>query len=50
MYHPIYRIAYVMTFFIPVVEHWLESEIVIGSTMRDRSDDLLHHEVIVCHT
>ena len=32
-----------MAFINPVVEHWLEQEIVHESTMRDRSDDPLHH-------
>ena len=44
MHHPIDRIAHIMAFVTPVVEHWLEQEIAIGSTMKDRSDVPSHHE------
>ena len=39
------RIAHTTTFVTPVVEHWLEREIVQWvHPMKDRSDDPLHHE------
>ena len=45
MHHPIDRIAHTTAFVTPVVEHWLEREIVqwVDST-KDRSDDRSHHE------
>ena len=43
--------AYIMAFVTPVVEHWLERE--LGQrvhTMRDRSDNPLHHEhTVICN-
>ena len=39
------RIAHTMAFVTPVVEHWLEREIAQWvHPMKDRSDDLSHHE------
>ena len=39
------RIAHTTVFVIPVVEHWLEREIAQWiHPMKDRSDDLSHHE------
>ena len=39
------RIAHTTGFVIPVVEHWLEREIAQWvHPMKDRSDDLSHHE------
>ena len=39
------RIAHTTTFVTPVVEHWLEREIAQWvHPMKDRSDDLSHHE------
>ena len=42
------RIAHTTAFVIPVVEHWLEREIAQSCqwvhSMKDRSDDLSHHE------
>ena len=43
MHNPTDRIAHTMAFVTPVMEHWLKQEI-NGSTMKDRSDDPLHHE------
>ena len=44
MHHPTDRIVHTTTAFVtPVVEHWLE-QLMYGSTMQDRSNDLLHHE------
>ena len=37
------RIIHTTAFVTPVVEHWLEREILNGSTMKDRSDDPSHH-------
>ena len=44
MHNPTDRIAHTMAFVVLVVEHWLEQEIAQISTMKDRSDDLSHHE------
>ena len=45
MHHPTDRIAHTTAFNTPVVEHWLEREIVQWvHTMKDRSDDPSHHE------
>ena len=45
MHHPIERIVHTTAFVIPVVEHWLEQEIVQWvHSMKDRSDDPSHHE------
>ena len=45
MNHPTDRIAHTMAFVTPVVEHWLEREIAQWvHPMKDRSDDLSHHE------
>ena len=45
MHHPTDRIAHTTDFVIPVVEHWLEREIAQWVLpMKDRSDDLSHHE------
>ena len=44
MHHPTDRITHPTAFVTPVVEHWLEQEITQWSTMKDRSDDLSHHE------
>ena len=39
------RIAHIMAFVTPVVEHWLEREIAQWvHPMKDRSDDPSHHE------
>ena len=45
MHHPTDRIAHTTAFGTPVVEHWLEREIVqrVHPT-KDRSDDPSHHE------
>ena len=43
--HPTDRIAHTTAFVTPVVEHWLEREISqCLHPMKDRSDDLSHHE------
>ena len=45
IHHPIDRIAHTTAFVTAVVEHWLEREIAQWvHPMRDRSDDLSHHE------
>ena len=45
MHHPTDRIAHTTAFVTPVVEHWLEQEIAqCVHPMKDRSDDLSHHE------
>ena len=45
MHHPTDRIAHTTAFVTPVVEHWLEREIAQWvHPMKDRSDDLSHHE------
>ena len=45
MHHPTDRIAHTTAFVTPVVEHWLEWEIAQWvHLMKDRSDDLSHHE------
>ena len=45
MHHPTDRIAHTTAFVTPVMEHWLEREIVQWvHTMKDRSDDPSHHE------
>ena len=45
MHHPTDRIAHTTAFVTPVVEHWLEREIVQWvHAMKDRSDDPSHHE------
>ena len=45
MHHPTDRITHTTAFVTPVVEHWLEREIVIWvHPMKDRSDDPSHHE------
>ena len=45
MYHPTDRMAHTTAFVTPVVEHWLEREIAQWvHSMKDRSDDPLHHE------
>ena len=45
MHHPTDRIAHTTAFVTPVVEHWLEREIVQWvHPMKDRSDDPSHHE------
>ena len=45
MHHPTDRIIHTMAFVKPVVEHWLEREIAQWvHPMKDRSDDLSHHE------
>ena len=45
MHHPTDRITYTTAFVTPVVEHWLEPEIVRWvHPMKDRSDDPSHHE------
>ena len=45
MHHPTDRIAHTTGFVTPVVEHWLEQEIAQWvHPMKDRSDDLSHHE------
>ena len=45
MYHPTDRIAHTTAFVAPVVEHWMEREIALWvHPMKDRSDDLSHHE------
>ena len=44
MHHPTDRITHTTAFVTPVVEHWLEQETANGSIMKDRSDDLSHHE------
>ena len=45
MHHPKDRIAHTTAFVTPVVEHWLEREIVQWvHPMKDRSDDPSHHE------
>ena len=45
MHHPTDRIAHTTAFVTPVVEHWLEDEIAQWvHPMKDRSDDLSHHE------
>ena len=44
-HHPTDRIAHTTAFVRPVVEHWLEREIVQWvHPMKDRSDDPSHHE------
>ena len=40
--HAIDRIVHTMAFVTPVVEHWLEREILNGSTKNDRSVSDLH--------
>ena len=45
MHHPTDRITHTTAFVTPVVEHWLEREIVQWvHPMKDRSDDPSHHE------
>ena len=45
IHHPTDRIAHTMAIVTPVVEHWLEREIVQWvHPMKDRSDDPSHHE------
>ena len=45
MHHPTDRIIHTTAFVKPVVEHWLELEIVkLFHPMKDRSDDPSHHE------
>ena len=45
MHHPTDRITHTTAFVAPVVEHWLEREIAQWvHPMKDRSDDLPHHE------
>ena len=45
MHHPTDRIAHATAFVTPVVEHWLEREIVQWvHPIKDRSDDPSHHE------
>ena len=45
MHDPTFRIAHNTAFVTPVMEHWLEREIEHnGSTMKDQSDNPLHHE------
>ena len=45
MHHPTDRITHTTAFVTPVVEHWLEREIAQWvHPMKDRSDDLPHHE------
>ena len=45
MHNPLDRIAHTTAFVRPVVEHWLEREIAQWvHPMKDRSDDLSHHE------
>ena len=44
MHHTKDRIAPTTAFVTPVVEHWLEQEILNGSNMKDRSSDPLHQE------
>ena len=45
MHHPTGRITHTTAFVTPVVEHWLEREIVQWvHPMKDRSDDPSHHE------
>ena len=51
MHDPIYRIVHTMVFVTPVVEHWLEREIVQWVHMRGRSKYELHfvcERVFVC--
>ena len=44
-HHPTDRITHTTAFVTPVVEHWLEREIAQWvHPMKDRSDDLSHHE------
>ena len=45
LHHPTDRITHTTAFVTPVVEHWLEREIAQWlHPMKDRSDDLSHHE------
>ena len=45
MHHPTDRVAHTTAFVTQVVGHWLEREIAQWVLhMKDRSDDLLHHE------
>ena len=45
MHHPTDRIAHTTAFVTPVIEHWLEQEIVQWvHPMKDQSDDPSHHE------
>ena len=45
MNHPTDRMTHTTAFVTPVVEHWLEREIVQRvHSMKDRSDDPSHHE------
>ena len=45
MHHPTDRIIHTTAFVTPVVEHWMEREIAEWvNSMKDRSDDLSHHE------
>ena len=41
MHHPTDRMPYTTVFVTPGTEHWLEREIVNGSTIKNRSDDTL---------
>ena len=41
MHHPTYRMTHTTVFVTPVVEHWLEWEILNGFTMKDRSAGFL---------
>ena len=50
MHHPTDRIAHTSAFVTPVVDHWLEQEIAqCVHPMKDRSDDLSHHEQTKLH-
>ena len=50
MHHPTDRITHTTAFVTPVVEHWLEREIAQWvHPMKDRSNDLSHHERTVIH-
>ena len=45
MDHPTERIAHTAAIVTPIMEHWLEpKKLLSGFTMRDRSDNKLHHE------
>ena len=50
MHHPIEKIKHTTNFGTPVVENWLKGEKWLnGSTIRDRSNDPLHHEWMPYH-